>query len=67
MRRYTLHGVFCALVHHFLRHIILSTKDDQLHQPDDCLNMVGARRYTLGGSNAAEGSRQVPGVTSSSK
>ena len=25
--------------------------------------MVGARRYTLGGSNAAEGSRQVPDVT----
>ena len=25
--------------------------------------MVGARRYTLGGSNAAESSRQVPGVT----
>ena len=25
--------------------------------------MVGARRYTLGGSNAAESSRQVPYVT----
>ena len=25
--------------------------------------MVGARRYTLGGSNAAESLRQVPGVT----
>ena len=25
--------------------------------------MVGARLYTLGGSNAAEGSRQLPDVT----
>ena len=29
----------------------------------DNKNMVGARRYTLGGSNAAEDLRQVPNVT----